>query len=442
MLVSTTVCDDGSLLSFVVGSRSALSTVVPTSLRAMAAVSVARRSVWSHIEKGPEDPILGLTLAFNNDTDPNKINLGVGAYRDNEGKPFVLECVREAERRIAGTMNHEYAPIQGVPEYIKVSQDLLFGADSEVLKNHRVATVQSLSGTGSLRLGFEFIKRFFGDKIQILVSDPTWGNHFNIIRDTGLTATKLAYWDPVNRKLDLPRLLDGINTAPDGSVLMLHTCAHNPTGMDPTKEQWGEIMQVTKAKRHLCFFDTAYQGFASGDPELDAWSVREFVANNVPVMYAQSFAKNIGLYGQRTGSFGVVCDDRLQMEAVLSQLKILARPMYSNPPVHGARIVSTILADPALNADWRKEVKQMADRIIAMRSMLVGALHDAGSLHDWSHITKQIGMFSFTGLTPKQVERLREEYHVYMTGDGRISMAGITSKNVKYLAESIHAVSA
>lgn len=391
---------------------------------------------------GPPDPILGVSVAFNNDKHEKRMNLGVGAYRDDDGKPLILNCVRKAKSKIMD-MNHEYAPISGIPEFTKASIELALGKSNAALAEKRVVTAQSISGTGAVRLSAAFASRFFpfanGSK-EVFLPDPTWGNHIPIFKDSGVNVKTYKYYDPKTCSLDTKGFLNDLNNAPNGSVFLFHACAHNPTGVDPSKEEWAQASEICKAKGHLPIFDFAYQGFASGDPELDAAAVRMFVEQGHNIMLCQSFAKNFGLYGERAGAFSIVCKDSTQAEKVDSQLKILIRPMYSNPPQFGARIVQTILNDPALAKEWQLEVKAMADRIIKMRQLLASNLKDLGSKRDWSHVTKQIGMFCFTGLTPEQVDNLTRDYHIYLTRNGRISIAGITSKNVRYLAESIHAV--
>jgi len=274
------------------------------------------------------------------------------------------------------------------------------------------------------------------------VPSPTWGNHNNIFRDSGLEVKQYRYWDRATNGLDLDGMLADLQAAPDGSAVLLHACAHNPTGVDPTPEQWKKICSVLKARPGLSlFFDSAYQGFASGDAEADAFALRHFVSEGVPVALAQSFAKNFGLYGERVGVLNVVCDDADEAARVLSQLKIIIRPMYSNPPCHGARIVHAVLSDPSLEKQWRSECKTMAERIIAMRTALSDEVRKAGSTKDWGHITSQIGMFCYTGLDAERVKRMTEEFHIYLTKDGRISMAGLNSDNVAYVAKAMHEVS-
>jgi len=286
----------------------------------------------------------------------------------------------------------------------------------------------------------DFIHRFLPGR-AVYFPDPTWGNHQVIFKDAGVKDIKAyRYYDPKTVGLDLNGLLADLKAAPSESIIVLHACAHNPTGVDPKLDQWKQISQVCKEKNHFVLFDCAYQGFASGDPEKDVAAIRMFINDGHNIGLCQSFAKNFGLYGQRAGALSFLTATPAEAEAVESQLKILVRPMYSNPPLHGARIVSTILNDADLNAQWRKEVKGMADRIITMRQRLVQHLKELGSKKDWSHITNQIGMFCYTGLNPEQVEKLINEYHVYLLKSGRISMAGISSNNVKYLAEALHAV--
>ncbi len=364
---------------------------------------------------------------------------GVGAYRDDQGKPYVLPSVRKAEEKvIASRLNKEYAGITGIPEFTKAAGILAYGSDSSALD--RLAITQSISGTGALRIGGAFLSRFFpGDK-TIYIPTPSWANHAAVFNDSGLKVQKYRYYSKDTIGLDFEGMVADIKAAPKGSVFLLHACAHNPTGVDPTAEQWQEIERAVKAGGHFAFFDMAYQGFASGDTAKDAFAVRHFVSQGHNIALAQSFAKNMGLYGERTGAFSIVCADAEEKKRVDSQIKILVRPMYSNPPIHGARIAAEILNSPELYQQWLGEVKGMADRIITMRALLRENLTKLGSAHDWSHITSQIGMFAFSGLTPEQMDRLAKEHSVYATKDGRISVAGITSGNVGRLAEAIYKV--
>jgi len=319
------------------------------------------------------------------------------------------------------------------------------GTDSPVIKDKRAVTIQALSGTGALRVAADFMNRhidlpFPGNKKTVYLSNPTWGNHHTIFKDAGFEFKEYKYYNPKTCGLDFDGFKGDVKNAPDRSLFLFHTCAHNPTGVDPSPQQWQELSQICKQKGHFVFFDTAYQGFASGDAERDAFPVRTFIKDGHGVGIAQSFAKNFGLYGERIGALSFVCKDQQEAEILESQLKILVRPMYSNPPIYGARIIANILSDPQLKALWQTEVKGMADRIISMRQKLVAHLKQLGSKRDWSHITNQIGMFCFTGLNPEQVDRLTNEFHVYLTRNGRISIAGMSSNNVEYLAKSIHEV--
>ncbi|KAH8555210.1 aspartate aminotransferase [Umbelopsis sp. PMI_123] len=414
--------------------------------RSRTAISVATSrsflSTWSAVPQGPPDAILGVTDAFKKDTDSRKMNLGVGAYRDDNGKPFVLSSVRKAEKIIAGnSLDKEYAPITGLSDFTEAAGELAYGEDSAAIKEKRLAITQSISGTGALRIGAAFLSRWYPHAKKVYLPNPTWGNHIPIFGDAGMQVEKYRYFDKSTNGLDFGGMIDDLKNAPKNSVVLLHACAHNPTGVDPTQEQWDEIAQVVKDRDHFSFFDMAYQGFASGDCTRDAYALRKFVAGNHPVVLSQSFAKNMGLYGERAGAFSVVTADAEEKARVDSQVKILIRPLYSNPPINGARIVSTVLNTPELKQEWLGEVKLMANRIIDMRQKLKGHLeNDFGSKLNWNHITDQIGMFCYSGLKPEQVDKLRDDWHIYLTRDGRISIAGISSHNVKYLAEAIHNV--
>lgn len=398
-------------------------------------------SWWSHVELGPPDAILGVTEAFKKDTNPKKMNLGVGAYRDDNNKPFILPSVKKAENILhKKEMDKEYAPIVGVADFNSAAAKLAFGADSSVIRDGLNVTVQAISGTGALRLGAAFLEKFFKGNKEVYMPTPTWGNHIPIFRHAGLQVKQYRYYDPKTCGFDHVGALQDLAKLPLQSIVLLHACAHNPTGVDPKPEHWAEISKILKNRNAFVYFDMAYQGFASGDTDRDAQALRNFVKDGHKMALAQSFAKSMGLYGERVGAFTIVCSTKEEAKAVESQVKIIIRPMYSNPPVHGARIASTILNTPELNAEWLQDVKGMADRIISVRQHLRDDLKKEGSSKDWKHITDQIGMFCFTGLNPAQVERLTKDFSVYLTKDGRISMAGVTSKNVQYLAHAIHQV--
>ncbi|KAI9870196.1 MAG: aspartate transaminase aat1 [Pleopsidium flavum] len=389
-------------------------------------------STWANVPQGPPDvrslAILGITEAFKADSFGEKINLGVGAYRkqpgsvtivksdvcinpgDDKGKPYVLPSVRTAEKKIVdSTLDKEYAGITGVPSFTKAAALLAYGPDSAPIREDRIAITQSISGTGALRIGGAFLERFYPGAKKIYIPTPSWANHNAVFKDSGLQVEKYRYYNKNTIGLDFDGMVEDLKAAPKGSMILLHACAHNPTGIDPTEAQWRQISDVFREGQHYAFFDMAYQGFASGDTNKDAFAVRHFIQEGHNISLAQSFAKNMGLYGERVGAFSIVCESAEEKKRVDSQLKILVRPLYSNPPVHGARIASEILNDPALNRQWLGEVKGMADRIISMRALLKENLEKLGSKHDWSHITSQIGMFAYTGLTPQQMDRLAKE---------------------------------
>ncbi|MFQ6642553.1 hypothetical protein Gotur_018814, partial [Gossypium turneri] len=381
-----------------------------------------------------------VTTAYNKDPSPNKLNLGVGAYRTEEGKPLVLNVVRKAEQLLVNDQSRvkEYLPILGLAEFNKLSAKLILGDDSPAIQENRVATAQCLSGTGSLRVGAEFLAKHYHQR-TIYIPQPSWGNHVKVFTMAGLSVKNYRYYDPTTRGLNFQGLLEDLGAAPAGAIVLLHACAHNPTGVDPTVEQWEQIRQSMRSKGLLPFFDSAYQGFASGSLDVDAQPVRTFVADGGECFIAQSYAKNMGLYGERVGALSIVCKAADVASRVESQLKLVIRPMYSNPPIHGASIAMTILKNSNMYNEWKIELKAMADRIISMRKQLFDALSAKGTPGNWSHIIKQIGMFTFTGLNSDQVAFMTKEYHIYMTSDGRISMAGLSSKTVPHLADAIHA---
>lgn len=365
-------------------------------------------STWSNVPQGPPDAILGISQAFQADKASKKVNLGVGAYRDDKGKPYVLPSVRAAEKRTLD-LDKEYAGITGIPSFTKAAAKLAYGGKSRPLQEGRIAVSQSISGTGALRIGGEFLAKFYPHSKNIYLPTPSWANHAAVFRESGLEVKNYRYYDKQNVGLDANGMLEDIRSAPRQSIILLHACAHNPTGVDPTPEQWKQIEQAVKAGDHYVFFDMAYQGFASGDTDKDASALRYFVDKGHQVCLAQSFAKNMGLYGERAGAFSIITSSPEEAKRVDSQVKIIVRPLYSNPPINGARIASEILNDAALNEQWLVEVKGMADRIISMRTLLRENLEKLGSKRSWDHITSQIGMFCFTGLKPEQVDRLAQE---------------------------------
>ncbi|OAY69398.1 Aspartate aminotransferase, chloroplastic [Ananas comosus] len=404
-------------------------------VRMSVAVNLSR---FEGVTMAPPDPILGVSEAFKADTNELKLNLGVGAYRTEDLQPYVLNVVKKAEKlMLERGENKEYLPIEGLAAFNKVTAELLLGADNPVIKQGKVATVQGLSGTGSLRLAAAFIQRYFPEA-KALISSPTWGNHKNIFNDARVPWSEYRYYDPRTVGLDFEGMIADIKAAPDGSFVVLHGCAHNPTGIDPTPEQWEKIADVVQEKNHIPFFDVAYQGFASGSLDTDAFSVRLFVERGLELLVAQSYSKNLGLYAERIGAVNFVCSASDVTDRVKSQLKRLARPMYSNPPVHGARIVANVVGDPTLFHEWKQEMEQMAGRIKHVRQRLYDSLSQKDkSGKDWSFILKQIGMFSFTGLNKAQSDNMTNKWHVYMTKDGRISLAGLSLSKCEYLADAI-----
>merc|ERR1711934_21394 len=409
--------------------------------RVCAHISPESCSFTDSIKAAPADAILGINQAFKKDTDPRKVNVCVGAYRDDNGKPYVLKCVKAAQAKIASStdLNLEYLPQRGDQEFAALSRAVLMGKDCAAIKEDRVATVQTLSGTGALRIGAAFVNGFLAGK-KVYCSVPTWGTHNSIMKHAKVEVGTYKYWDAKTRGLDFAGMIADINAAPSGSIFLLHACAHNPTGVDPTPEQWAEISKVIKAKGHIAWFDSAYQGFASGDLNKDAFAVQHFLKDGHDIMASVSYAKNFGLYGERIGSFSVCCGSTANKDAVLSQLDIIIRNLYSNPPLQGMRIVKAILQDPALTAMWQEDMTTMSNRINDIRKMLRSNLEQIGTPGDWSHITSQIGMFSYTGLSVKQSESMLSDHHIYMLKNGRISMAGVNSGNVKYIASCIKAV--
>ncbi|KAF3447987.1 hypothetical protein FNV43_RR08694 [Rhamnella rubrinervis] len=391
---------------------------------------------WDHVKPAPLDPINGVTEAFLADPSPDKINLGVGAYRDDEGKPVVLQCVREAEAKIVGCEFLESVSASVSSKLVEESVKLVYGNNSNVIKEGRFAGVQTLSGTGACHLFAEFQKRFYPESL-IYLPDPTWSNHHNIWRDAHVPRRTFHYYNHNSKGLNFAALMDDIKNAPDGSFFLLHPCAHNPTGVDPTEDQWSEISHRFKVKNHFPFFDMAYQGFASGNLDIDAKAIRIFLEDGHVIGCAQSYAKNMGLYGHRVGCLSVLCSDSTQAVAIKSQLQQIARAMYSSPPVHGVLLVSTILSDPDIKSLWVREVQVMANRIRRKRAALRDSLEKLGSPINWEHVTNQVGMFCFSGLTPDHIDQLAREFHVYMTHDSRISSVISTPKgNASSLAFS------
>ncbi|WFD35389.1 aspartate transaminase [Malassezia cuniculi] len=402
-------------------------------------------TVFAHVPMSPPDPILNLAAKFAKDQSPDKVNLGVGAYRDENGRPWVLPAVRQADEQLLNdpSVNHEYLPIKGLATFNAAAAQLMFG-DSAALKEGRIVSHQTLSGTGANHLGAKFIERFYQfptESKTIYVCDPTWPNHFAIMGEAGLTVQKYPYYDSKTLSLDIDGLLRGVNEAPNGSVFLLHACAHNPSGVDPTPEQWRQIADAFRAKHHFAFFDSAYQGFVSGDPDHDALAVRLFESSGIPMLVCQSFAKNAGLYGERAGALHVITANTHEAAAVSSQLDRITRSEFSMPPAYGVRLVERILTQPALRAEWDANIKTMSGRIIEMRESLFDLLTNKYKTPgSWEHIVSQKGMFSFLGINPEQCQRMEDEGHIYLVKTGRISMAGLNPGNIDHVAKWIDRV--
>jgi aromatic-amino-acid transaminase len=393
-------------------------------------------SLFTAVEMAPRDPILGLNEQFNADTNPHKVNLGVGVYYDDEGKLPLLQCVRAAEKQMADAPKARgYLPIDGIAAYDSAVKTLVFGADSEPIKSGRIATVQGLGGTGGLKVGADFLKRV-NPNAKVLISDPSWENHRALFSQAGFTVEAYPYYNAAKRGIDFDGMLTALNAAPQGTVVVLHACCHNPTGYDITHEQWDQVIATVKARQLVPFLDMAYQGFGHGIAE-DGAVIGKFVNSGQDFFVATSFSKSFSLYGERVGALSVLCADKEEAGRVLSQLKIMIRTNYSNPPTHGAQVVATVLNTPELRTLWEKELGDMRLRIKQMRLALVEKLKAAGVKQDMGFITQQIGMFSYSGMTKAQMERLRNEFGVYGVDSGRICVAALNSKNIGYVCESI-----
>ncbi len=393
-------------------------------------------SFFSAVEMAPRDPILGINEAFSADTNPNKVNLGVGVYCDDNGKLPLLQCVQAAEKAMMEKPSARgYLPIDGIAAYDAAVKSLVFGVDSEPVTSGRVATVQGIGGTGGLKIGADFLKRL-NPNAKVLISDPSWENHRALFTNAGFVVESHPYYDADKRGVNFEGMLAALNAAPAGTVVVLHACCHNPTGYDITPAQWDQVVAVVKAQNLVPFLDMAYQGFGYGLTE-DGAAVRKFVAAGLMCFVSTSFSKSFSLYGERVGALSVLCESKEEAARVLSQLKIVIRTNYSNPPIHGGAVVAAVLANPEWRALWESELGEMRVRIKSMRQKLVDGLKAAGVKQDMSFITTQIGMFSYSGLTKDQMVRLRTEFGVYGTDTGRMCVAALNSKNINYVCESI-----
>jgi aromatic-amino-acid transaminase len=393
-------------------------------------------SLFTAVEMAPRDPILGLNEQFAADTNPNKVNLGVGVYFDDNGKLPLLECVQAAEKTMMEKpAARGYLPIDGIAAYDAAVKSLVFGADSEPVKSGRIATVQGIGGTGGLKIGADFLKKL-NPAAKVLISDPSWENHRALFSSAGFIVESYRYYDAATRGVDFDGMLADLNAAAPGTIILLHACCHNPTGYDITGAQWDQVIAVVKAKNLVPFLDMAYQGFGNGITE-DGAVIGKFVAAGLDFFVSTSFSKSFSLYGERVGALSVLCASKEEADRVLSQLKIVIRTNYSNPPIHGGAVVAAVLGSPELRAMWEKELAAMRVRIKAMRQKLVDGLKAAGVQQDMSFITTQIGMFSYSGLTKDQMVRLRSEFGVYGTDTGRMCVAALNSKNIDYVCQAI-----
>lgn len=394
--------------------------------------------MWNNITQVPDDPIFGLNTLFTQDPRPEKVNLGIGAYKDGGGQPVVLETVKKAESLLLNEhLNKEYPPMEGIPRFIQASAKLIFGADNPALAEGKIVTIQTLGGTGGLRIGAELIAEKCTKKV--FFSAPTWPNHAQIFHFAGFSTGSYSYYDSKTHGLDFSGMKDSIVNIPKGSVIVLHACCHNPSGVDPSLQEWKELSSLIKKQGLLPFFDLAYQGFAK-DLISDTAAIRLFISDGHDLLVSCSHSKNFGLYGERVGSLSVVSQNAENAPKIKSYLKQLVRSSYSMPPLHGARIATTILESDVLKKEWEKELQQMRQRIVDMRKALVNGLHQMKTPINFDFINRQSGMFSFSGLSEKQVLLLREKYGIYTPTSGRINVAGLNEHNIHYVVQSISKV--
>lgn len=396
-------------------------------------------SLFSAVEQAPADPILGVTEAFNADTRPQKVNLGVGVYLAEDGKLPLLASVRDVEvERMQHPTPRGYLPIDGLAAYDQGVQRLLFGDGSELISSGRLVTAQALGGTGALKLGADLLKRLLPDS-KVLISDPSWENHRALFEAAGFEVAVYPYYDAATHGLDFAGMRAALRAAPARTIVVLHACCHNPTGVDPTPAQWQEIVGIVRERGLVPMLDLAYQGFAEG-LEADSAPVRAFSASGADTFVASSFSKSFSLYGERVGALTIVTASADDAKRVLSQLKRVIRTNYSNPPTHGGALVAAVLADSRLRARWEADLGAMRERIKSMREALVTALEKRLPGRDFSYMRRQRGMFSYSGLSAGQVERLRKEYGIYALSTGRICVAALNTRNVEYVADAIATV--
>ena len=394
---------------------------------------------FSSLKAAPRDPILGLTELFKADENPNKVNLGVGVYYSEEGKVPLLQCVGLAEQQLIKQANpRAYLPIDGLNDYCKNIQNLLFGNNAPAIKSNRIATVQTLGGTGALRIGGDFLRETLATDI-VWVSNPSWENHKGVFEKAGFKVKTYPYYDPNTHRVSFAEMVNSLEKMESGSIVVLHACCHNPTGVDLSAQEWDQIIQVVKEKNICPFLDIAYQGFGESLRE-DGLVLKKFADSGIHFLVANSFSKSFSLYGERVGGLSVVTANEHEKITVLSRLKKIVRANYSNPPTHGAKIVSTVLSSKELFDMWEIELRQMRDRIRSMREILADNIRRINKSLDFSHIVEQRGMFSYTGLTKEQVVKMRENHSVYAIETGRICVAALNSKNVNRVASAISEV--
>jgi len=407
--------------------------------QATQSVNSTAASLLAAVPMAPKDPILGVSETFAADQNPKKVNLGVGVYYDDTGKIPLLECVRQAERQLAESApSRGYLPIDGLQVYDKAVQALVFGDDSPALVEGRLVTVQALGGTGALKVGADFLRRVVSSA-HVWVSEPSWENHRALFEVAGFTVHEYPYYDSKTHGLSFPAMIDSLKKAPIGSIVVLHACCHNPTGIDLSPDQWREVLDVVRTRSFVPFLDLAYQGLGEG-LEADARTVDLFARSLSPVFVSSSFSKSFSLYGERIGALSVVTADADETARVLSQLKRLVRANYSTPPTHGGQLVATVLTTAELRAMWEKELGEIRERIKSVRNALVEKIHRANKAIDFSFVLRQRGMFSYSGLSRDQVARLRQEYSIYAIDTGRICVAALNSKNIDYVADAISSV--
>ncbi|WP_349616990.1 amino acid aminotransferase [Azotobacter salinestris] len=393
-------------------------------------------SLFSAVEMAPRDPILGLTEAFNADTRPTKVNLGVGVYYNEEGRIPLLRAVEEAEKaRIAAHAPRGYLPIEGIGAYDQAVQKLLFGNDAALLADGRVVTAQALGGTGALKVGADFLKRLRPDAV-VAISDPSWENHRALFESAGFRVQSYRYYDAASHGLNRAGMLEDIKALPAGSIVLLHACCHNPTGVDLSADDWKQVLEAIRERGHVPFLDIAYQGFGDGIEE-DAAAVRLFAESDLQFFVSSSFSKSFSLYGERVGALSIVTASKDEAARVLSQIKRVIRTNYSNPPTHGASVVSGVLNSPELRALWEAELAEMRGRIQSMRQAMVEQLAAQGAKRDFAFVARQRGMFSYSGLSAEQVERLRTEFGIYAVATGRICVAALNQRNIASVTQAI-----